>query len=64
MPDYSLGHLPYAARGDVLGAIDDAVAALKLPTVNPTLDGACTVIVRVTTPPERIGTHTPEPEAT
>ncbi len=60
--EYRIATLPYADRRRVLDAVDEAVAALGLPTgVSVTLDGGTEVIVRVTCPPERIGTHTPTP---
>ena len=61
---YRIATLPYADRHRVLDALDAAVATLDLPAgVNVTLDGGCEILVIVHTPPERIGTHTPEPES-
>lgn len=59
---YRIATLPYADRRRVLEAVEEAVAALHLPTVNDSLEGGCQVCVSVNCPPERLGTHTPEPE--
>ena len=61
--DYRIATLPYADRRRVLDTVTEAVHASGLPVgVNVTLDGGTEIIVRVTPPPERIGTHTPTPE--
>jgi hypothetical protein len=63
MPLYTVVSFPYAERHHVLERLDAAIAQWPITQgANPTLDGATEILVRVTPPQERLGTHTPTPE--